>query len=88
MFCLQLEELGQLRGQEVQIILEDDNLKFRQPYRLSEVERTLVHARTTKLLDAGFVELFKGEYVSSIVMMAKKDILGNWTKRHMCGDYH
>jgi len=33
---------GQLRGQEVWIILEDDNPIFRQPYRLSEVERTLV----------------------------------------------
>jgi hypothetical protein len=39
-----LKELGQLKGQEVQIILEDNNLIFTQLYKLSEVERTLVHA--------------------------------------------
>jgi hypothetical protein len=38
------------------------------------------------LLDVGLVELFKGEYASTIVMLAK-DIFGNWTERHMCGDY-
>jgi hypothetical protein len=38
-------------------------------------------------LDAGLVELFRGEYVSAIVMLTKKDIFGNWTKCHICGDY-
>ncbi len=33
------------------------------------------------------MELFKGEYVSAIVMLTKKDIFGNWIKRHICGDY-
>jgi len=68
--------------------LEDDNLFFRQPYRLNEMERALVQAQTTKLLDTSLVELSKGEYASTIVMLAKKDIFGNWTKRCMCGDYH
>ncbi len=40
-------------------ILEDDNLIFKQPYKLSEVEKTLIKAQTTKLLDAGLVEMFK-----------------------------
>jgi hypothetical protein len=42
MFCFQLEGMGQLRGQEVQIILKDDNPIFKRPYRINEVERTLV----------------------------------------------
>jgi hypothetical protein len=33
------------------------------------------------------VELFRGEYVST-TMMPAKDIFGNWTKHHMCGDYY
>ncbi len=41
-FAFNLKELGQLGGQEVQIILEDDNPIFKQPYKLSEVERALV----------------------------------------------
>ncbi len=33
------------------------------------------------------MELSKAEYVSAIGMLTKKDIYGNWTKRHMCEDY-
>jgi len=52
------------------------------------VERTLVQAQIAKLLDVGLVELSRGEYASTIVMLAKEDIFSNWTERHMCGDYH
>jgi hypothetical protein len=38
------------------------------------------------LLDVGLVELSKGEYASTTLMLAK-DIFGNWTKHCMCGDY-
>ncbi len=50
-FAFNLKELAQLRGQEVRIILKDDNPIFRQPYRFNEVERTLVQTWTSKLLD-------------------------------------
>jgi hypothetical protein len=33
------------------------------------------------------MELSKGEYALAIVMLAKKDIFGNWTEQRMCGDY-
>jgi hypothetical protein len=36
--------------------------------------------------NGGLVELFKGEYVSTIVVLAK-DIFGNWIEHRMCGDY-
>jgi hypothetical protein len=51
------------------------------------MERALVWARTTKLLDASLVELSRGDYASTTMMLAKKDSFGNWTKRRMCGDY-
>jgi hypothetical protein len=41
-----------------------------------------------ELLDASLVELLKREYVLVTMMLAKKDIFDNWTKRCMCGDYH
>jgi hypothetical protein len=62
-------------------------LFFRQPYRLSEMEKALVQTWTSELLDVGFVEVSKGEYASTTMMPSKKDIFGNWTKRCMCGDY-
>jgi hypothetical protein len=73
-----LKELEQLKGQQVHIILNDDNSIFRWPYRFSEVENDLVQAWTTwKLLDGGLVELFKGEFALTIVISAKKNIFGN-----------
>ncbi len=33
------------------------------------------------------MELSRGEYASTTMMSAKKDIFGNWTNRCMCGDY-
>ncbi len=71
----------------MRIVLEDDNPIFKRPYRLNEIERALVQAQTVELLDVGLVELLRGEYVLAIVMLAKKDIFGNWTKWRMCGDY-
>jgi hypothetical protein len=34
------------------------------------------------------VELSHGEYASTTIMLAKKDVHGNYTDRQMCGDYH
>jgi hypothetical protein len=68
--------------------LEDDIPIFKQPYRFSEVERTLVQARITKLLIVGLMKLFSNEYASTIVMPTKMDIFGNWIKHYMCGDYY
>ncbi len=45
---------------------------FKQPYKFNEVERTLVQVQIIKLLDAGLVELFRGEYASTTIMLTKK----------------
>ncbi len=50
-----------MKGQEVQIVLKDDNVIFKQPYRYNEVEKTLVQAWMIELLDVSLVELSKGE---------------------------
>jgi hypothetical protein len=39
-------------------------------------------------LDVGLVELSKGEYALTLVMLTKKDIFGNWIECCMCEDYH
>jgi putative transposase len=51
------------------------------------MERDLIRSRTLDLLEARLVELSHGEYASSTVMLAKKDVHGNYTNRRMCGDY-
>jgi len=52
------------------------------------MERDLIRSRTLDLLEAKLVELLHGEYASTIVMPAKKDVHGKYTDRWMCGDYH
>jgi hypothetical protein len=66
-----------LKQQDVHIILEDDNPIFRKPYKLNEMERTLVQIQIIKFLDTNLVEFFKGEYVSTTIMPTKKNIFGN-----------
>ena len=86
-FGFKLTDLEGYKGKPVRIQLEDDHPVFRHPYRLSVSERDGVKSRCMELLSAGLVELSDGEYACVTVMPAKKDILGNWTEKRMCGDY-
>ncbi len=52
------------------------------------MDKALVQAQTTKLLDASLVQLSMGEDASITMMPIKKDFFGNWIKYHMCGHYH
>jgi hypothetical protein len=54
MFCLNLKKLGQLKGQEVHIILEDDIPIFRQPYRFIEVEKVFNTSLNNKVIGCWF----------------------------------
>jgi hypothetical protein len=51
------------------------------------MEKDLIRSWMLNLLKAGLVELLHGEYASVIIMLAKKDVHGNYTDRRMCGDY-
>lgn len=55
-FSFNLKDLDQLEGQEAQIVLKDDNIISKQPYRFNELEKALVQVQTIKLLDVGLVE--------------------------------
>jgi hypothetical protein len=82
-----MKELGALIGLGIRIELASDRPIFRRPYRYNNIERDLIQSRTLDLLEVGLVELSHGEYASTTVMPAKKDVHGNYTDRRMCGDY-
>ncbi len=86
-FAFNMKELGALIRPGIRIELASDRPIFRRPYRYSDMERDLIRSWTLDLLEAGLVELLHGEYASTIVMPAKKDVHGNYTDRRMCGDY-
>jgi hypothetical protein len=83
-----MKELGVLIRHGIWIELASDMPIFCRPYRFSDMDRDLIQNRTLDLLEAGLVELSHGEYASTTVMPAKKDVHGNYTNRRMCGDYH
>jgi putative transposase len=82
-----MKESGALIGPGIQIELANDTPIFHHPYRYNDMERDLIQSWTLDLLEAGLVELSHGEYASTTVMLAKKDVHGNYTDRRMCGDY-
>jgi hypothetical protein len=86
-FAFSMKELGALIGLNIWIELASDTPIFCRPYRYSDMERDLIRSRTLDLLEAKLVELSHGEYASTTVMPAKKDVHGNYTNRRMCGDY-
>jgi hypothetical protein len=86
-FAFSMKELGALIGHVIRIKLASDTPIFRRPYRYNEMERDLIRSRMLDLLEAGLVELSHGEYASTTVMLAKKDVHGNYTDKRMCGDY-
>ncbi len=86
-FAFNMKELGALIGPGIRIELASDTSIFRRPYRYNDMEKDLIRSQTLDLLEAGLMELLHGEYASATLMLAKKDIHGNYTDRWMCGDY-
>jgi hypothetical protein len=86
-FAFSMKELGTLIRLGIRIELVSDTPIFPHPYRYSDMDTDLIQSRTLDLLEAGLMELLHGEYASTTVMPAKKDVHGNYTDRRMCGDY-
>jgi len=82
-----MKEFGALIRHGIWIKLVSDMSIFRRPYRYSDMEKDLIRSRTLDLLDARLMELSHGEYASTTIMPAKKDVHGNYTDKRMCGDY-
>jgi hypothetical protein len=81
-------ELGALIGLGIRIELVNETPIFRRPYKYSDMKRDLIRSQTLDILEVRLVELWHGEYASATVMLAKKDVHGNYTDRWMCGNYH
>jgi hypothetical protein len=60
---------------------------YRKRHRLSKHEWELVDERCKKLHEVGLFQPSSSDFVIVIVMPTKKDSVGLWTKKRMCGDY-
>jgi putative transposase len=82
-----MKELGALIGPGIRIELASDMPIFHCPYRYSDMERDLIRSQMLDLLEVGLLELSHGEYALATVMLAKKDVHGNYMDKRMCGNY-
>ncbi len=80
-FAFNMKELGVLIGLGIWIELASDMPIFCRPYRYSDMERDLIRSWTLDLLKVRLVGLSNGEYASTTIMLAKKDIHGNYMDR-------
>ena len=84
-FAFSVQDLEGYKGKPIHIQLEDVHPIFQRPYRLSTFERIGVQARCQEILAAWLIEF--SNMTCATVMLSKKNIFGNWTKKWMCGHY-
>jgi hypothetical protein len=75
-FAFNVNDLGSLKGHEICIELTNDMPIFWKPYKYNDLEKSLIQSKTQDLWEVGLVELFVKEYVSTIMMLTKKNIFG------------
>jgi hypothetical protein len=54
---------------------------------LNKHEWELVDERCKEFHEAGLIQPSSSDFVAAIVMPAKKDLIGLWIEKRMCGDY-
>jgi hypothetical protein len=54
---------------------------------LNKHECELIDERCKKLHEVGLIQPLSSNFEATIVMLAKKDSTGLWTKKRMCRDY-
>jgi len=54
---------------------------------LNKHEWELVDERCKELHEAGLIQPSSSDFAAATVMLAKKDSVGLWIKKRMCGDY-
>jgi len=82
-----MKELGRCKTMQFSINLIDETPVYWRRHRLSKHEWELVDERCKKLHEVGFIQPSSSNFVAAIIMPAKKDLVGLWTKKRMCGDY-
>jgi hypothetical protein len=82
-----MKDLGRCKTMQFSIDLINETPVYWRRHRLSKHEWELVDERCKKLHEVGFIQPSSSNFVAAIIMPAKKDLVGLWTKKRMCGDY-
>jgi hypothetical protein len=60
---------------------------YQKRHRLSKHEWELVNERCKELHEASFIQPSKSNFIIVTIMLVKKDSVGLWIEKRMCGDY-
>ncbi len=69
------------------IDLTNETPIYRRRHRLSKHEWELVNERCKEFHEASLIQPLSFNFAITIVMLVKKDSVGLWTTKRMCGDY-
>jgi hypothetical protein len=60
---------------------------YRRRHRLNKHEWELVNERCKELHKVGLIQPLSFDFTTITIMPTKKDLVGLWIKKKMCGDY-
>jgi len=69
------------------INLTDETPIYQRRHRLNKHEWELVDEKCKKLHEAGLIQPSSFDFVATIIILVKKDLVGLWIEKKMCRDY-
>jgi len=82
-----MKDLGRCKTMQFSIDLIDETPVYRRRLKLSKHEWELVDERCKELHEVGLIQPSSFHFTAATVMPTKKDSVGLWTEKRMCGDY-
>jgi hypothetical protein len=82
-----MKDLGRCKTIQFSIDLTNETSIYWRRHRLSKHEWELVDERCKKFHEASLIQPSSFNFVATIILLAKKDLVGLRTKKKMCGDY-
>jgi hypothetical protein len=86
-FAFSMKDLSRCKTMLFFIDLIDETPIYWKRHRLSKHEWELVDERCKELHETGLIQPLRSDFVTTTIVLAKKDSAGLWTEKKMCGDY-
>lgn len=85
--CIGMHEFANFERSRYMDLILSGCSNLCKPQKYSDMERAHIQAKCQDLLEERIVEKSYGEYAFTTIMLAIKDIHGNWTNMQLSGDY-
>jgi len=86
-FAFSMKDLSRCKTMQFFIDLIDKTPIYQKKHRFNKHEWELVDERCKELDEAGLIQPSSSNIIATTIMPTKKDSIGLWTKKRMCGDY-